>query len=314
MIGCGLWGRNILRDLIKLGCEVLVVEPDPDNAGAAADAGAASVVGTSDALGAVDGFVVATPATTHRSVIENVAAAGLPIFAEKPFTTTVRDAEALADLCGDRLFIMHVWRYHPGIEELGRIARERSLGDVVGLRTTRTNWTSPRTDVDGIWTLLPHDVSIALELFGALPEAEAALAEMHGDVPVGLVGLLRVAHTDAPRTSGDGSGVRPWLAVDVSTRYTDKRREVRLHCTEGVAVLSGGVSDHILIAHGGAGSGADTMQTEKVPISTESALLRELRAFVDHLGGGPPPRTSAADGVDIVRTVVHLRSLAGIPG
>jgi predicted dehydrogenase len=47
-----------------------------------------------------------------------------------------------------------------------------------------------------------------------------------------------------------------------------------------------------------------------MPISTEMPLLRELRAFVDHLAGGPPPRSSAADGVAVVETIEALRRLS----
>ena len=49
------------------------------------------------------------------------------------------------------------------------------------------------------------------------------------------------------------------------------------------------------------------------PISTELPLLRELRAFVEHLRGGPPPRSSAREGAEIVETIAELRSLAGLP-
>lgn len=309
LIGCGLWGRNILRDLLRLDCDVQVADPDPENARLARAAGASRVFETGEpkeALNGVDGVVVATPATTHRRVIEACALAGVPIFTEKPFTTTVEDAEALAAAFADRLFVMHVWRYHPGIEALGRIAREGTLGAVSGVRTTRTNWTSPRTDVDGIWTLVPHDVSIALEILGAVPEPEAALAEMHEDVPVGLVGLLRLA-------SDARVHARPWLAVDVSTRYRDKRREVRLHCTDGVAVLAGGDADRIEITRGDAFSHPDAVVADSVSFTDESALLRELRAFVEHLGGGPPPRSSATEALAVVRAVTGLRRLAGIP-
>jgi hypothetical protein len=52
-------------------------------------------------------------------------------------------------------------------------------------------------------------------------------------------------------------------------------------------------------------------EPERRAISTELPLLRELRAFVEHLDGGPPPRSSAAEGVEIVRRIAELRSMAG---
>ena len=75
-------------------------------------------------------------------------------------------------------------------------------------------------------------------------------------------------------------------------------------CEDGVAVLTDGYSDHVLVATG--------PEPEKRPISTELPLLRELRAFVEHLAGGPPPRSSAREGSEIVKTIAELRTLAGL--
>ncbi len=58
---------------------------------------------------------------------------------------------------------------------------------------------------------------------------------------------------------------------------------------------------------------ADGSDDELRPVSAELPLLRELRAFVEHLGGGPPPRSSAAEGAAIVQAISELRLLAGLP-
>lgn len=112
----------------------------------------------------------------------------------------------------------------------------------------------------------------------------------------GLVGLL---------------GPDPWFVCEVSTRYPEYRREVRLHCRDGVAVLNDGYNDHLQITRY-----TDPNETkpviERLPISTELPLLRELRAFVEHLDGGPPPRSSAAEGAAIVAAIASLRELAGL--
>ena len=59
-------------------------------------------------------------------------------------------------------------------------------------------------------------------------------------------------------------------------------------------------------------SDGDEAET-RLPVSTELPLLRELRAFVEHLRGGPPPRSSAAEGAAVVEAVARLRELAGLP-
>jgi predicted dehydrogenase len=118
--------------------------PDETSRRAALDAGAARVVGAVDDLPEdLEGLVVATPTVTHAEVTEQLIPYGVPIYVEKPLTCDAAAARHLAELAPDRLFVMHKWRYHPGIELLGEIARSGELGPVVGLRTVRLGWGNP---------------------------------------------------------------------------------------------------------------------------------------------------------------------------
>lgn len=293
LLGCGIWGGKILGHLLDLAIDVVVVEPDPSRSDVARAAGAA--VATVDALGTVDGVIVASPATAHAADLAAVLPLGVPVFCEKPFTTSVADAHRAAELGGERIHLMHIWRYHPGIELLGEIARSGELGSPLGLRSTRANWTSPRTDTDPVWTLAPHDLTIAIEVLGVAPTPRAAVAELHGGRPVGLWGQL-------------GGGDEPFLVVENSTRFADKRREVRLHCSDGVAVLPGLDTDSIEIA---AGHDATPLMSRRA-FGAAEPLRRELVAFLEHLRGGPPPKSDVHEGVAVVEAVAELRRLAGV--
>ena len=175
LVGCGNWGRYILRDLVALDCRVTVVAREESTKAAAVDGGAIGVVGSVAGLPPVDGIVVATPTTTHAEVAEEALERGVPVFVEKPMTDDADDAERLAAAAPDRLFVMDKWRYHPGVELLGEIARSGELGRVVGLRTTRVGWGNPH-DVDAVWILAPHDLSIAVEILGSVPPPRSAVA------------------------------------------------------------------------------------------------------------------------------------------
>lgn len=298
LVGCGAWGKHILRDLVALGCEVAVVARSEQSRALADDGGAATIVRSIRELPAVDGIVIATPTASHASVIEEGLDRGVPIFVEKPITDDPADADRLAAAAPDRLFVMDKWRYHPGVELLGEIARSGELGRVIGLRTTRIGWGNPHEDVDAIWILAPHDLSIGLEVLGALPRPRTAIADVADGRATGLVGVL---------------GESPWLVLEVSSRAIDYRRDVTLVCEAGVAVLADGYSDRVLVSRGADPIGRAEPEPELWPISTELPLLRELRAFVEHVGGGAPPRSSAAEGAAVVRVISELRSLAGLP-
>jgi predicted dehydrogenase len=298
LVGCGAWGRHILRDLVSLGCEVTVVARSERTRATAESGSAARVVSSVAQLAAVDGVVVATPTNTHAEVTDELLSLGVPIFVEKPLADDADAAERLAAVAPDRLFVMDKWRYHPGVELLGEIARDGELGEVMGLRTTRVGWGNPHGDVDAIWILAPHDLSIGLEILGALPPAKAAVADSTDGVATGLIGVL---------------GEAPWLALEVSSRAIERRRELTLVCSEGVAVLPDGYAEEVRIARAADPTDTTPPDSERRPISTELPLLRELRAFVEHVNGGPPPRSSAAEGAAVVRVLAELRALAGLP-
>ncbi len=290
LIGCGTWGRKILCQLRELDCRVVVFDPSEHARRAAIEEGAINA--SSQVVGKADGWIIASPASTHASILAQLADSGSPIFVEKPFTTDLASARRYAD--NPRIFVMHIWRYHPAIQILSSLAREGRIGDIKLVRSTRTNWTSPRTDVDPVWTLAPHDLSLAVEILGEIPKPKAAWSERHQGRPVGLIGIC---------------GTDPALVFEVSSRFADKRRELRIHGTDGV--LSWRDEQPWVELHKGNRSSAQSA-TVKIPFSGESALRTELRTFVEHLRGGPPPPTTAREGAAVVEALLELRRMAGI--
>lgn len=289
LVGCGRWGRHILRDLLELGSAVVVADPADAARAHARAAGAVTVVREANGLPNVDGAIVATPTVTHAAVLDGLLQRGVPIFCEKPLTADAASAADLAARGRERLFVMDKWRYHPGIEALRDLAGTGELGPVRSLRTTRIGWANPHVNVDATWILAPHDLSIAIEILGRLPEPRAAVGEWLGGHVVSLLGLL---------------GNDPWVALNVSVATQETRREVRLQCRDGIAVLADAYCEHIQIVRRGA-------PVEYRPIASDPPLRREIGAFLAHLAGGPPPKSSAADGAAVVSALARLRGLAG---
>jgi predicted dehydrogenase len=295
LVGLGRWGANILRDLRALACDVVVVDSTPSARRAARHAKVAHVVDdVADALGNVDGVVVATPVSTHEDVTVAALELGVPVFVEKPLAADPAAARRLADSGAERLFVMDKWRYHAGIRALHRIAASRELGEVVGLRTRRVGWGSTHAgDVDDVWALAPHDLAIALEILGRVPEPRAAVGWSDGTTAC-LTGLL---------------GERPWFEMHVSGASLERRRVVELVCADGLAWLSSADDGAIGLARAEL---VGTEAWERRGVEGEAPLLAELRAFVDHLDGGPPPKSSAADGARAVGVIAELRALGGL--
>jgi predicted dehydrogenase len=291
LVGFGRWGRNILRDLRALGCPVsVVVRGDPSPA---KEAGASSTVSSIEQLRGVDGVVVSTPTSTHAEVTERVLDhLDGPVFVEKPLTDDPASARRLAERAPDRLFVMDKWRYHPGVEALRDLAKDGGVGRVRGLRTVRHQWGVHHRDVDGIWILAPHEIAIVREILGSLPPPVAALGYSVGP--------------DATLSAVFGSD--PWVSLEVSTVSNGYRREIALLGEQAVGILPDPYADHIEVRR------LASDEVRRIAISTELPLLRELRAFVEHVEGGPPPRSNAAEGAEAVATIAELRRLAGLEG
>lgn len=296
LVGFGQWGRQILRDLLALGCEVTVRTRTEASAARAVEAGAAHGATALASLRDVDGIVVATPSTTHATVTRSVLDLGVPVFVEKPLTIDVDDARDIVARAGERVFVMDKWRYHPGVQRLRELVGAGTLGEVFGLRTVRVSPSNPHDDADIVWHVVPHDLSVALEIAGAIPVPTSALAHREGGVGSGLFGHL---------TFEDGR----WMTLEVAANAPTHTRRIDVYGSDGVASLADGWDEHVILTRTPV-SGAQEVTT--IDAAGELPLLAELRAFVDHLAGGPPPRSSAAEGLRAVETIAQLRTLAGL--
>jgi predicted dehydrogenase len=244
--------------------------------------------------------VVAVPTIVHGDIVLRLAERGFPIFCEKPLTSDVTSARRIVDVARDRVFVMDKWRYHPGVHALRDVARGGELGPVLGMKTVRTQWGHAHDDVDLLWTLLSHDFAIALEILGLLPAPMHAVAESDADEVIALTGWLSGA---------------AWLHCEVGIRSPQHRRNIELRCRDGIAVLGDAFDRHISVLR------SDARRREGTPPEWESrpfvecmplqAELATFAAYVD--GAGAPPKSSAAEGLQVVEAIAELRRIAGMP-
>jgi len=293
LIGCGRWGRLILRDLISLGCRVHVVARSDWSRENARQFGGTTVVGTAEDLPAIDAAVIATSTSSHFSAIQQILPRAIPIFVEKPLVASLQQAEAL-QLYADLLFTMDKWRYHPGILELARLAQSGVLGEVQSISCTRWGWRSHPLDVSAIWHLVPHDLAIMLEILGFLPEPRSARVEHHNNMLSGGVVLL---------------GDRPWGEIRFSERRERHYREVRVHGAEAFAVLSDSYSSSIELFHTFLPTSEEPPAAEVLPLSDAMPLLVELEAFLDYVNGGSAPKSNFADSLTIIEALEKIHGL-----
>jgi predicted dehydrogenase len=297
LVGYGRWGAHVARDLAFCGVRVVAVcRGDESAARAQTSEDVHEVVRSIDDLREVEGVVVCTPTPVHSESLNAVATLDVPMFVEKPIANDVEATRQLVDAYGDRLFVMDKWRYHPGVERMGEIVRGGELGPAAGLRTLRLSRGLAHDAVDAVWVLAPHELAIGLEVLGHELKPRAALAVRRDGRVLQMLAML---------------GDDPWQAFEISSISAGHERAIELICRDGTASLPSPYADHLLVSR------HDDLanEPERIPISTELPLLREVRAFVDYVRGeGPAPRSSASEGLWNVETIQRLRDLVAVDG
>ena len=168
-IGCGYWGPNLLRNLVaNTDCKVKwVVEISRDRQDyvrnlypAVKIANDLQNVLTDDEINAI---VIATPAESHYSLTVESLKSGKHVLVEKPMAMKVEEVEKINDLAKDKNLIAmvgHTFIYNAAVRYVKKLIDSGKLGDVRYIYSQRVNLGRIRSDVDALWNLAPHDISI----------------------------------------------------------------------------------------------------------------------------------------------------------
>ena len=187
VVGCGYWGRNVVRNFQALGALAAVVDPTESGRDTARQlAPAADVVSNIDAVlsrNDIAAVVLATPAVTHVPLGLQALAAGKDLLVEKPMALTVADGRRLVEMATQHQRILHVGHlleYHPSFLTLRDWISAGRLGTIRLMHSHRLGFGLVRLEEDALWSLAPHDVALLLRLQGRLPEAVTC----HGSHPL----------------------------------------------------------------------------------------------------------------------------------
>lgn len=188
VIGYGYWGPNIVRNLQSLeGTQVAVVCDRDAKALRRARQTFPNLKTTSEASEVltsleIDAVAVITPVWTHFELAKQALENGKHVFVEKPFTCASAQAERLIELAAQKrltLMVDHTFLFTGAVRKIRELVDEGTLGDLYYYDSTRVNLGLFQHDVNVIWDLAPHDLSIMDYLIQAEPEALVATGESH---------------------------------------------------------------------------------------------------------------------------------------
>jgi predicted dehydrogenase len=300
LIGCGRWGKFILRDLISIGCNVVVLALSESSSKTAKEEGANKVVTNYLALfeEQCDGFVIASPTNTHLQVIKELLVTGKPIFTEKPLSNNVSETKSLLGQTSDYpLYVMDKWKYHNGILKLAELINSGTYGKVTQLTLRRTQWRSPHQDVDPVWILIPHDISIAQLLLGETPKAIYATGnKVEKDFIHSLHAILQVEQSK--------------VIIEVSGDSVCVERSVHVVCEHASFHLANAYTDSIQMMESNVNKFGD--KPTNIQFKVNMPLYDELNNFVNFLNEPQVPvQSSFTHGYETIELIEQLRSMVG---
>jgi predicted dehydrogenase len=302
VIGCGAWGKNLVRNFSALGVLAMVCDPTPTGRATAQElAPQAEVVSSLEAAlcTPVVGVIIATPAETHYDLVKQALEAGKDVFVEKPLALTYEQGAHLVHLAeaSERILMVgHVLEYHPAILRLYSLVQRGALGKVYYIYSNRLSLGKVRREENILWSFAPHDVAVILRLMGSLPFQVAAYGGSYVQPNIADVTVTQLLFDNGVRAHIHVSWLHPFkeqrLVVvgsqqmasfdDVAKRLVLYDQRVEVKAGEPVPIQGRG---------------------EAVPFASDEPLRLECQAFLEALHTRRAPVTDGPSGLRVLKVL-----------
>jgi len=308
VVGYGNWGSKHVRVFSSMpDVKVTVVDRDPLRL---AEAGRAYPNVKLDesldrVLESADVVVVATPPRSHAPIAHAAIQANCHVLIEKPLATSVEDCEELIDaalLQGVHLMVGHTFEHDAAIWKLREIVQSGELGEIHYIDCARLNLGLYQDDVNVIWDLAPHDISIVNFILGEPPTAVSAWGQDHAGR-----GFEDVAHM---KLRYAGSGI--YAYIHVSWLDPCKVRRVSIVGSEKMAVYNG-LSEEGKIRIYDVGIDQESQYPEPVKyrrgdiyapsFECHEPLAEQAKQVLHSVRTGEAPRTNGESGLAVARVL-----------
>jgi len=310
VIGYGYWGPNIVRNLSNVdGCKVVTIADSAATArqralkahpGVKITAESSEVTGSAE----IDAVAIVTPVGTHYELAKAALENGKHVFVEKPFTHNSEKAEELIELAEKKnlkIMVDHTFLFTGAVRKIRDLIQDGSVGKLYYYDSTRVNLGLFQHDVNVLWDLAAHDLSIMDHLIGAAPEAISATGQNHlngcEDVAYMTVYFPEkvLAHINVNwlspvkvRTTLIGGEKRMvvWNDLEADEKVKVYDKGVKIDSREGVYEL--------LVSYRSGDMWAPQLEAGE-------ALYSELSYFADCCSNGKAPSNDGRAGLRIVR-------------
>jgi len=304
-IGCGYWGKNLVRNFSEIGALAAISDGHaPTAAKMSADYGVPALEWAAIlADPTIHAVSLATPAEVHAAMAAEAIGAGKHIFVEKPLALNSADAAKLvaaADVAERTLMVGHLLQYHPTFLHMRKVVESGSIGAIDYLFSNRMSLGKFRTEENVLWSFAPHDVSMLLALTGEEPETISAQGAAFVTPGVADWVTMQFAFPGGARGHVQASWASPYkeqrLVVigreamlvfdDAEPEWTRKLAlyRHRIDCSGPVPVPKKGEAEYVEVPRG-------------------EPLKAECLHFLDAIANGTAPRSDGREGLRVLKVL-----------
>lgn len=314
VIGCGYWGPNLLRNFAENEAGHLRWICDVDEARLASMSRRYPFAQTASDYRkllddpALEAVAVVTPVATHYEIAKEFLQAGKHVLLEKPLTATIAEAEELIELAerkGLTLMVDHTFIYTGAVRKMKEILSGGGLGDLLYFDSIRINLGLFQRDINVLWDLAPHDLSIMDFLIDRQPLMLSALGSCHIESGIENIAYLVLLFPDQFIAHFHFN----WLApVKIRRTLIAGSSKMILYDdiepTEKVRVYDKGVTANRVGDREAAYQTLVSYRTGDVwapKLDSTEALRYVVAEFLDSIREGRKPLTDGAAGLRVVR-------------
>ena len=304
VIGCGHWGKNLVRNFAELGSLVAVCDPNDQLAQSYAEEYNVGNLSFTEIINdeAIEGVVLAVPAPLHAPMAMEAMNAGKHVYVEKPLAMNKAEAEAMiasAEENAVQLMVGHLLQYHPVFMAVRGLVKSGELGTLRYIYSNRLSFGKVRSEEDVVWSFAPHDISMILSLTGQEPEV----------VKTESVCILQ---PDIADTATIHMEFKSFLKAHISVSWLHPYKEQKLVVVgkEAMAVFDDtkpwneklSVYHHVVQSTGGLPS-LEKAEVEFLEVPQSEPLKNECQHFINVVSENTVPLTDGDEGLRVLKVL-----------
>ena len=304
VVGCGYWGKNLVRNFSELEVLSSICDPDTETANKYSSQYNVKNSSFTEIINDLNikGVVLAVPAPLHASMAIEAMNKGKHVFVEKPIAMNEIEAELMittAKKNNVKLMVGHLLQYHPIFKTIRKIVNADEIGELNYIYSNRLSFGKIRTKEDVIWSFAPHDISMILSLAGQDPEFIitkstsiiqkniADTATIHMEFKSGLKSHISVSWLHPYKEHKlVVSGKSAMLVFDDTKPWNEKLALYPYEVVSSKGIINLKKSD-----------------VKYLEVLEEEPLKNECQDFIDVVEKNIKPKTDGAEGLRVIKVL-----------